>query len=84
MYNFAERITKNIVIKQDKGRKHIYQVNYTMGIHICLDFYKNRTQDSTIDIELLIRRYILPVRKDRKDKRNVKQKSFVCFMYRVA
>ena len=35
LYNYCEIITMNIVIHQ-KDTKHIYQMNYTIAIHICL------------------------------------------------
>lgn len=40
MYNFCERITLAAVIVQNSSRKHVYQVNFTMGIHICLRFFQ--------------------------------------------
>ena len=82
MYNFAERIISHCVIEQDENRKHTYQVNYTMAMQICLDFFK-----SLYDIKVyeLMKKYILPVIPGRQDKRKkIKTKSFVSFTYRVA
>ena len=84
MYNFCERITMSVVVYQDKNRKWSYQVNYTMAIHICRDFYRHHSNEPPPDVELLITKYILPVRPDRKDKRKIKPKSVVYFLYRVA
>ena len=82
MYNFCERIISAVVIKQDDGRKHKYQINYTMGMQICLDFYRALVEsDALYD---LIYKYIVPVRPGRADKRKMKPKTFVCFIYRVA
>ena len=33
-YNYCEIIMMNVVIHQ-KDTKHVYQMNYTMAIHIC-------------------------------------------------
>lgn len=82
MYNFCERIISVAVVKQDAGRKHKYQVNYTMGMQICLDFY--RTLVDSGDVYTLILKYIEAVREGRQDKRKMRPKSFVCFTYRVA
>ncbi len=83
MYNFCEIITLHTVIKHKKGTKHIYQVNYTIAIAICLRFFKHRGH-SPPDVEALIAKHILPVRPWRKDPRKVKTKSTVSFIYRIA
>lgn len=78
IYNFCERITNCIVVKQDENRKWSYQVNYTMAIHICINFFKcNDPPD-------LISKYILPVREGRSDARKLKSKTVIYFLYRVA
>lgn len=84
IYNFCERITKQIVIRQDDNRKWTYQVNYTMGIHICLDFFRHHSNEPPPDVETLITKYILPIREGRSDLRKLKTKSVVFFLYRVA
>lgn len=79
MYNFCERLTLSVVISVGK-RKHEYQANFSMGIHICMDFFRDGIP---IEPELEIEKYILPVRPDRTDKRKaVKAKSAVTFNYR--
>lgn len=83
MYNFCEIITLHTVIKNKKATKHIYQVNYTIAIAICLHFFKHRGH-APPDVEALIAKHILPVRPGRKDPRKVKTKSTVSFLYRVA
>lgn len=82
MYNFAEQIISSAVVKQDNDRKFKYQINYTMGIQICLDFYRCLVDASKV-YELMLK-YILPIREGRRDVRKMKPKSFVCFTYRVA
>ena len=84
MYNFCERITMHTVIKQGKRAKWTYQANFTMAIHICRDFFRNR-EHVPPDPEERIEKYINPVRPDRRDTRKVVQKkSAVYFLYRVA
>ena len=81
MYNFCERITNCVVIKQDNNRKWTYQVNFTMGIHISIDYFRNKI---LFDIVETISKYILPIREGRMDKRKLKPKTTVYFLYRVA
>ena len=83
MYNFCERITMHVVIVQDKNRKWTYQANYTMGIHICRDFYRHiRGEPSNAEANIAL--YILPVRPNRTDRRKVQTKPAIYFLYRVA
>lgn len=84
LYNFCERITLQVVIRQDDNRKWSYQVNYTMAIHICRDYYRHHSNEPPPNVEVQIARFILPVRPDRKDKRKMKPKTVVYFLYRVA
>lgn len=83
LYNFAEMITSHVVISQS-DTKHAYQVNFTIAIHICRHFLRFSNNASPPDVEALIRKNILPVRPDRKNKRKVRPKAAVSFVYRVA
>lgn len=84
MYNFAEMITSHVVISQ-ADTKHAYQVNFTVAIHICRHFLRIWFNNaSPPNVEALIRKNILPVRPGRKDKRKIRAKTAVSFIYRVA
>jgi len=82
MYNFAEMITLHVVISKN-DTKHTYQVNFSVAIHICRHFLRALNYAPLCDIEALISRNVLPVRPDRKAKRNVRARSAVSFIYRV-
>ena len=81
LYNYCEIITMHVVIHQ-KDTKHIYQMNYTIAIHICRYFLRNDISPPTV--EKLIQKNLLPVRPGRSDPRKVKPKSAVSFLYRTA
>jgi len=83
MYNFCEIITTHVIIQQ-KDRKYSYQVNFTIAISICMHYFKCRNAKSPPNVEALIQKNILPIRNGRKDRRKVKTKSAVSFIYRVA
>ena len=83
MYNFAEMITSHVVISQS-DTKHTYQVNFTVAIHICRQFLRIGTNVPPLDVEALIRKNILPVRPNRRDKRKTRIRTAVSFLYRVA
>lgn len=81
LYNYCEIITMNVVIHQ-KDTKYVYQMNYTIAIHICRYFLRNDM--SPPNVERLIQKNLLPLRPGRSDPRKVKPKSAVSFLYRVA
>lgn len=83
MYNFAEMITSHVVISRTDA-KYDYQVNFTAAIHICRHFLRLWINAPPCDIEALIRKNILPVRPDRKNKRKIRFRTAVSFLYRVA
>lgn len=51
MYNFSNRIASTVVVQQKKENIYCYQVNFTMAIFLCREFFKNRQEDG----ELLIK-----------------------------
>ena len=82
-YNLAERIALNAVVKK-KDTKYDYIVNFKMTCYITHDFYNlNCTRDIN-EIYLKIEQYVVPIRPGRKDKRRMRPKSAVSFIYRVA
>ena len=83
MYNFSECIIAQEVIEQDENRKHSYQVNYTMAMKICLDFFRGLVDPD--NVYKLISKYIEALRPNRKDKRKqgIPAKMFIWFVYRV-
>lgn len=83
MYNFCEIITLQIIIKQ-KSTKHGYQVNFTVAIQVCRYFFRCFDNVSPPDVEALIQKNVLPIRKGRKDPRKIRCKTMVSFNYRVA
>lgn len=80
MYNYCEKITRSIVVEESLGKKHIYQVNISMAFHICLKYFKSEI----INIQELLKKYILPIRKDRAYPRKVRRRSFIHFNYRIS
>ncbi|MNW59962.1 Transposase DDE domain protein [compost metagenome] len=86
MYNFAEMMTSHVVISQ-MDKRHPYQVNFTVAVHVCRHFLRSRGDDPLPDVEALIRKNILPIRSVRQGQENtrkIRYKSAVSFVYRVA
>lgn len=83
MYNFCEIITLQVIIKQ-KPTKHGYQVNFTVAIQICRYFFRCFNNARPPNVEALIQKNVLPIRKGRKDPRKIRSRAAVSFNYRVA
>lgn len=83
MYNFCSIITSHVIIEQ-KQRKHSYQVNFANAMRICCHFFKSRTNVTPPNVEALIKKFILPIRKGRSNPRKTNSRTFVSFNYRIA
>lgn len=83
MYNYCARISACAEVKKRQPTKHAYKVNFTMAVHLCKTFYKT-LQANFKQLIADICKYTELVRPGRKDKRNIKHKRFVGFVYRVA
>lgn len=83
MFNFTNRIAREVIIRQPKDSVYAYKVNFTMAATLCREFF--RTPDANGE-ELMrqIARHSIPIRPGRADKRNLKAKGFTGFTYRVA
>lgn len=82
MYNFCELMISSVVISK-KEAIYEYQVNFTIAVKICIVFFRNSIKKNG-DIKNLIGKYLTPIRDGRTAQRNLKAKSFVSFVYRVA
>ena len=81
MYHFAQLITACVIV-QNKARLHEYRVNFSAAAHLCRQTIRGNLDPSAL--EILIARFISPVRPNRSSVRKLTPKGFVCFIYRVA
>ena len=81
MYNFTHMITSHVVIVK-KQRKYIYKANFSISAHMCRLFYNGKT--TSLNLEAIIAKNIIPIRPDRHRERNMTKKAFISFLYRIA
>lgn len=81
MYNFTELITSH-VISQKKTRKYTYKANFSAAVHVCRQFLMGNVSPPVL--ETLAAKYVSPVRPGRNFPRNLKSRSAVSFLYRIA
>lgn len=83
MYNFCEIITAYIIVTT-KSKKYVYKVNFSFAVLICRRLILPICKARPPDVEALLGKNTLPVRKGRSLPRNIRHKSSVSFLYRVA
>ena len=81
MYNFSEMITAHVIIHK-KDRKYDCKINFAVAVHVCRLFL--RGDISPPDLEAQLSRNIVPIRPDRKRKRETHSCSVISFTYRLA
>ena len=81
MYNFSELIAAHVIVHK-KDRKHDYKINFAVAVHVCRLFI--RGDISPPDLEAQLSRNIVPIRPDRKRKREKHSSSVISFTYRLA
>ena len=82
MYNFAETVTSQVSIRK-KQRKHTYRANFSVAVHICRLYYRNKVTLSVL--ESIIAKNLIPIRMNRHRERDLpKKRAYHGFLYRVA
>ena len=64
-YNMTEALVSLTVIKHGQT-KHEYKVNFSMAAHICRVFLRPATEKDPIDVMSLLRKELIPIRKERQ------------------
>lgn len=64
LYNITEALVQSTVLEAG-NTKHEYQVNFTRAAHICRVFLRSPSEEDRIDIAALLRKELVPIRKDR-------------------
>ena len=84
MYNFTAFVAAGVPPKEPKDkRKHLYKVNFSAAVGICRKFFLGLCTPE--NVEAVIQRLILPIRPNQhKQRKTIKSKPPVCFIYRIA
>jgi len=84
MYNFCQRIAHLVKVETKSSEtKYAYEINFTETVNQCVKYFRY-CGDEPPNILERIRRYIVPIRPGRSDKRKMKPKSVAPFIYRIA
>ena len=80
MYNFAELITSNVIVKQ-KNRKYSYRINFAVAVRICRNFFLKNISPPVV--EALLLQHLLPIRNGLSHPRGKRTYSAASFLYRI-
>lgn len=83
MYNTVSRSASQVEINSD-GRKHDYAVDFKQAVRVIRKHFRMFNNYPLEELYKEIAMYSNPIREGRKDKRNLKPKGAVYFVYRVA
>lgn len=83
VHNFCKAVTNHICIKKKPRNKHMYKLNTVAAVSVCRYFLFERYEVLS-DLEMLLKRYLTPIRPDRSFQRKVADKKPVSFNYRQA
>ena len=84
MFNVVSRNINQTIIPQSSTKKYKYVVSFKDAVTIVRKYFKLFNTDPPEKIYMELLSYTRPVIPGRSDKRNVKTKSAVWFVYRVA
>lgn len=83
MYNVISAVVQQVYVPQNH-HCHWYIVNFKMATKIVRYYYQNKWEVKFERLLIQLQAYLMPFRLGRKDKRKLKAKSAISFVYRVA
>lgn len=83
MFNAVSRAIAMVKVPQT-NHKYPYAIDFKMACLIVRKYYQLHNDSPPDDMLVEILAYTNPVREGRQDKRNIKPKTAVWFLYRVA
>ena len=83
IYNFCKAVTNRITVPEKPAQKYQYRLNMSAAVSICRQFLFERYAVLS-ELEMLIRKYLTPIRLNRSFPRKVVDKKPVSLNYRPA
>ena len=84
MFNAVSRNIACVKVPQQKENKHSYVVDFKMAVKVTRKYFRIYHDEPPDRIYAEILSYTVPIREGRQDKRNIKPKTAIWFVYRVA
>lgn len=84
MFNAVSRNIACVKVPQQYNNKYTYVISFKEACTIIRKYYRLHNTEPPDHIYAEILAYTVPIREGRSDKRNMRPKSAVWFMYRVA
>ncbi len=84
MFNAVSRNINQVSVPQPSNKKYKYAISFKDAVTIVKKYFRLYNKESTDKIYGELLGYTIPIIPGRKDKRNLKPKAAVWFVYRVA
>lgn len=84
MYNFCQTIIYHVALSQKTTRKYNYKINFNTASSICINLWQTHGIKAPPNVEMLILKYIQPIRPMRSFERKPHRKPTTSFQYRVS
>lgn len=81
-FNFANRVCREVVIRQPTEGVYAYKANFKMAVALCREFIRTPKADAD-NLLSDIAKYTVPIRPGRQNQRDLRVKDFPGFVYRV-
>ena len=81
LYNFCEAIVTDAIIEQ-KETRYVYEIDFSTAVKLCRKFLRDIVESSVVDV--LIRRYLHPVKDGRSFPRTTSSTKWTNFWYRIS
>ena len=82
LYNLSSIITEQIELDSQSKTKYEMKINYTVALTNIRKWLKNKI--TTEELIKRLKKYLVPIRPDRKYKHNMKPKSVVPFINKAS
>lgn len=84
MFNYCKSILSHISLPQKVSWKYDYQISLSTAVDICLKSWRCPNETAPPDVEILLLKYKVPIRKERSFPRTPSPKAVIYFTYRIA
>ena len=84
MFNYCKSILFHISLPQKTSWKYDYQISLSTAVDICLKSWRCPNGTAPPDVEILLLKYKVPIRRERSFPRTLSPKAVIYFTYRIA
>lgn len=81
LYNFCEAVVTNTFV-EEKETKYVYEIDFTTAVKVCRSFLRKIVKSGVV--EILIKKYLHPIKDGRSFPRTTSNAKWSNFWYRIS